>query len=193
MTYAALLAERAATHGDRTFLHLAEGRRTFAEADADATRLAHGLAGLGVAPGALVASLLPNCLDAALLPFAVARAGAVHAPVNTAFRGRVLAHVLNLTRAEVLLVDATLAGAVAELGDELAHVRTVVVRGDAAGRLDRFDVLPVVRARGRRRRAARRRRTTRSAWRCCCSRRARPGARRAACSPTATPCGRPSC
>ena len=142
MTYAALLAERAATHGDRTFLHLAEGRRTFAEADADATRLAHGLAGLGVAPGALVASLLPTCLDAALLPFAVARAGAVHAPVNTAFRGRVLAHVLNLTRAEVLLVDATLAGAVAELGDALAHVRTVVVRGDAAGRLDRFDVLP---------------------------------------------------
>ena len=193
MTYAALLAERAATHGDRTFLHLAEGRRTFAEADADATRLAHGLAGLGVAPGALVASLLPTCLDAALLPFAVARAGAVHAPVNTAFRGRVLAHVLNLTRAEVLLVDATLAGAVAELGDALAHVRTVVVRGDAAGAARPLRRPSLVRARGRRRRAARAAGRPAAAWRCCSSRRARPGARRAACSPTATPCDRPSC
>jgi len=141
----ALLAERARSHGDRTFLRFRAGERSFAETDASAGELAGGLARLGVAPGALVASLLPNCLDAAVLPFAVARRGAVHAPINTAFRGRVLAHVLNLTRAEILVLDDTLAEAVAEVAGELAHLRRVVVRGDAgaaARRLARFDVLP---------------------------------------------------
>ena len=113
------------------FLRFADGARTFAEADADATALAHGLARLGVRPGALVATLLPNCLEAALLPFAMARCGAVFAPINTAFRGAVLAHVLNLCGAELVVLDASLAGAVADVADELRHLRRVLVRGDA--------------------------------------------------------------
>jgi crotonobetaine/carnitine-CoA ligase len=117
----ARLAERAVTHGDRVFLRFREGDRTFAEVDAEATELAHGLPS-----GAMVASLLPNCPEAAILPFAVARAGGVFAPINTAFRGAVLAHVLNLCRAEVLVVDATLAGAVADVAGELRHLRRVV-------------------------------------------------------------------
>jgi crotonobetaine/carnitine-CoA ligase len=126
-----LLAARAAEHPDRAFLRFREGDRSFAQVDTAATELAHGLAQLGVAPGALVASLLPNCLEAALLGFAVARRGAAHAPINTAFRGRVLAHVLNLTEADVLVVDDTLVEAVADVAADLAHLRRVVVRGDA--------------------------------------------------------------
>ncbi|MET0816088.1 MAG: AMP-binding protein [Solirubrobacteraceae bacterium] len=127
----ARLAERARTHAALPFLRLPEGARTFAEADAEATRLAHGLARLGVRPATQVATLLPNCLEAALLPFAVARRGAVLAPVNTAFRGGVLAHVLDLSRAELLVMDDSLADALAAVAPELTHLRRVVVRGDA--------------------------------------------------------------
>jgi crotonobetaine/carnitine-CoA ligase len=133
------------------FLRLADGDRTFAEADAEATELAHGLARLGVEPGAMVATLLPNCLEAALLPFAVARRGAVFAPVNTAFRGGVLAHVLNLCRAELLVLDDALAGAVADVAGELEHLRRVLVRGDAGtvgALLPALEVLPVDALRG---------------------------------------------
>jgi crotonobetaine/carnitine-CoA ligase len=122
----ALLAARAASHPDRVFLRFRDAERTFAEADAEVTELAHGLRALGVEPGAMVATLLPNCVEAALLPFAVARAGAVLAPVNTAFRGRVLAHVLNLCRAELLIVDGSLAGPVADVEPELTHLRHVI-------------------------------------------------------------------
>jgi crotonobetaine/carnitine-CoA ligase len=105
----ARLAERAATHGDRVFLRFRERELTFAEADAEATELAHGL------PAGMVATLLPNCPEAAILPFAVARAGGVFAPINTAFRGNVLAHVLNLCRPELLIVDAALADVAGDL------------------------------------------------------------------------------
>jgi crotonobetaine/carnitine-CoA ligase len=99
-----------------------------------------------VQPGAHVATLLPNCLEAALLPFAVARRGAVLAPVNTAFRAGVLAHVLDLSRAELLVMDAAFAGAVADVAPDLTYLRRVLVRGDAAAAglvLPGLDVLPL--------------------------------------------------
>jgi len=140
-----LLAARARSHPDRCFLRFAAGERTFAQADTDATALARGLAATGVAPGALVAALLPNCPEAALLPFAATRLGAVYAPINTAFRGPGLAHALNLTGAECLVLDETLAEAVAGVAGELEHLRRVIVRGDAgalAARLPGLELLP---------------------------------------------------
>lgn len=124
-----ILAARANTHGDRPFLRFSCGERTFAEVDREATSLAHGLAAVGVRPGDVVATLLPNCPEAAVLPFAVARLGAVFAPVNIAFRGPVLRHVLDLSTAAVLVVDESLLGAVAAVAPDLAHLKVLFVRG----------------------------------------------------------------
>jgi crotonobetaine/carnitine-CoA ligase len=142
----ALLTRQAERHPDRVFLRFRQRDITFAEVERDATELAHGLAAVGVAPGDMVATLLPNCAEAAILPFAVARRGAVFAPINTAFRGPVLAHVLNLSRAEVLAVDEDLVDALAQVAGAATHLRTVLVRGDlAAARqgLPELDVRPV--------------------------------------------------
>jgi crotonobetaine/carnitine-CoA ligase len=114
-----LLATRARSHPDAPFLRFREGEWTFAAADVAATELAHGLADAGVKRGDVVASLLPNCPEAALLAFGVTRLGAVHAPINTAFRGPGLAHMLNVTEAEVLVVDNRLAEAVDAVADRL--------------------------------------------------------------------------
>ncbi len=100
---AARLAERAQTHGDRVFLRFADGDRTYAQVDADATQMAHALAGERV-----VATLLGNCYEAAVLPFAAARAGAIYAPINPAFRGPGLDHVLQVTGADLLVVPESL-------------------------------------------------------------------------------------
>jgi crotonobetaine/carnitine-CoA ligase len=65
--------------------------------------------------------------------------------VNTALRGTALAHVLNLTSAAVLVLDATLVDAVAAVAGDLRSLRTVVVRGDhdaAAARFPQWTVLP---------------------------------------------------
>ena len=120
MTLDARLAERATTHPDRVFLRFADGDRTFAQVDAAATEMAHALAGVRV-----VATLLPNCFEAAVLPFAAARAGAVYAPINIAFRGPGLAHVLDISGAELLVVDETRA--------EIEHLRRVDVRSLRTG------------------------------------------------------------
>lgn len=127
-TVATLLRERARDQPDATFLRFASGDHTYAAFDRDCDRVAAGLAALGVGPGDRVAALLPNCPELALIWFAAARIGAVHAPINTGFRGPGLAHAINVTEAKVLVHDAAHEDAIRAV--ELPHVRTRLARGD---------------------------------------------------------------
>ncbi len=65
-------------------LALVAGRRrlSFAELAAEADRMARRLAALGLAPGDRLATLLPNGLEAAVVPHAVSRLGLVLVPLN---------------------------------------------------------------------------------------------------------------
>ena len=140
MTYhvGALLAERAATDPDAPFLRFSAAELTFAQADVQTNAVARGLAALGVRAGDRVAILLPNCVEMVLTWLAANRLGAVAAPVNTAFRGPALAHVLTLSGAKVLVVDPSLAEHV-----EGFEFDAVVVRGPQWTALTRYREEPL--------------------------------------------------
>lgn len=91
--------------------------------------IAAGLGALGVAPGEAVLSWLPNGPEAMAVLFGANAAGAVYAPLNIAYRGRLLEHALNLVRATVLVAHADLMDRL--VGLELPYLRTVVVVGGA--------------------------------------------------------------
>src|SRR4051794_24357286 len=61
-------------------------RLTWAEMDAEATRVARGLAGLGLAPGDRAGIWAANCVEWVLLLFGAARAGVILVSVNPAYR-----------------------------------------------------------------------------------------------------------
>ena len=70
----------------------------------------------------------------------------VEVPVNTAYKGRFLSHVLNDSGAELIVIEDGYAGRLAAVAGELTALRTVVVRGDAeraAGLRGRFRVVPL--------------------------------------------------
>lgn len=109
------LSHRAVTTPDRTAL-ISGGRSwSFVALDAEATRSARWLSGLGVRAGDRVATLLPNGHQPAVLAHAVLRLGATLVPLNTR------------------LSDAELAWQIADAGPRLvvANARTAA----AAGRL----------------------------------------------------------
>ena len=95
-TLPSLLAERAQDSSGTTFLRFEAGDVSFGEFRNRAMHVAGGLRRLGVGRSDLIAMLMPNCAEFVLVWFAVAQLGGAVAPVNTAFRGRVLAHVLEL-------------------------------------------------------------------------------------------------
>ncbi|NJQ04839.1 AMP-binding protein [Streptomyces lonarensis] len=131
-----VLERRAGAHPDRPFARFPDGASwSYRDAWDRARSAAVGLRELGVVPGDAVASWLPNGPEALAVWFGTNLNGGVHVPLNTAYRGSLLAHALKLSGARVLVVHAELADRLA-LVDLAAVEHVVVVRGEApAGEL----------------------------------------------------------
>jgi fatty-acyl-CoA synthase len=84
-------------------------RWTYAEFDALVSRLAAGLARLGVAQGERVAVLARNSHGFAALRFALARLGAVLVPINFMLKADEVAYILRHAGARTMATDSDLA------------------------------------------------------------------------------------
>ena len=133
MTLAQLLAARAADDPGRDLLRMPGRTLTFGEFDVEVNRLANGLLGAGVKPGEKVGVMLPNCPEFALLWLALLRIGAVEAPVNTAFRGAGLGHVLDLSECRLLVIDDAYLPCLDEVRSGLSRLERVVTLGELGG------------------------------------------------------------
>jgi fatty-acyl-CoA synthase len=87
-------------------------RKTYAQYHERVTRLASGLAKMGVAPGEVVATLLPNIPAHAEAHFGVPACGAVLNTINTRLEAETIAYILDHGEAKVLLVDPQFLGVV---------------------------------------------------------------------------------
>ncbi len=128
-----VLETRAATHGDRPFVQVLDGAAlTYAAADRLVNRLAHGLRALGVARGDRVLIMLPNCVEFLLAWWAVNRLGAIEVPVNAAYKGYFLEHVVQNSGARLVVVAADLVERLVASAARLGRLETVVVHGAPA-------------------------------------------------------------
>ncbi|GAA5055916.1 AMP-binding protein [Nocardia callitridis] len=109
-----------------------DGRYTVAESYARSLRIAGGFAELGARQQQPVALLLDNSLDAVHAWTGAALGGLVEVPVNSAYKGSFLSHILNDSGASTLVVDADYVERVARIADDLTALRTLVVHGDPA-------------------------------------------------------------
>ena len=80
-------------------------RRTYAQYHDRCTRLASGLAQLGIKPGDVVATLLPNIPAHAEAHFGVPACGAVLNAINTRLEADTIAYIFDHGEAKALLVD----------------------------------------------------------------------------------------
>jgi len=124
------LRAAAAEAPDWPFIRMASGEWSYGWLDAESDRVAAGLHAQGVRQGDNVSLLLPNCITFAVLWFALAKLGAVTAPVNTAFRGTALRDAIDLVQSRLLITDATLYPALAEVLPALPRISQVVLTGD---------------------------------------------------------------
>lgn len=132
-TLPALLELQALERGASPFLQWThdEDPVSFAEVNAHANRLAHGLLALGIRKGDRVVFFLGNSLSHAYCWFACAKIGAVDAPINENFMGAFLTHQMNLCHARCAIVDENLVERVAQVQDSLPYLKQVIVVGDA--------------------------------------------------------------
>lgn len=107
---------------------------TYADTHARVERLAAGLADAGVARGDHVAVWMFDSKEAILTFFAINYLGAVFVPFNTAYKGKVLEHVLDNSDAEILVAHAPLLERLK--GANTARINRLVCVGGGAADLD---------------------------------------------------------
>lgn len=123
-----VLRNQARAHRREAFLKFRDGEITYGDVDAMANRVAQGLIASGVRRGDHVAVMLPNCAEIVYVVFALARLGAVAVPVNTAYRGEMLRHVLASSDSSMLIIDEGYLDRLAPLSGKLPAISRVVVR-----------------------------------------------------------------
>jgi fatty-acyl-CoA synthase len=117
------LKRSAAILTDRTAVVHGELRRTYGELDARVSRLASGLRGRGLEPRDRVAVLCPNTPALLEAHFGVPAAGGVLVAINARLSPSEIRTILEHSGARTLIVDAELAGRVADPPPGLDVVR----------------------------------------------------------------------
>ncbi|MFH1479782.1 MAG: AMP-binding protein [Pseudomonadota bacterium] len=90
-------------------------------------RVANGLLKLGIRKNDKVAIFMMNSPEYLYAWFGAAKIGAVEVPVNTALKGYLLEHVLNLSESKVIIVDAILLERLEFVQDNLKTLEKVIV------------------------------------------------------------------
>lgn len=125
-TVAGLLASRAGWAPHNAAL-VFEGRTwTYRELDAAASQVGAGVMGLGFRPGDVAATFMTNRPEHLFAGFGGARAGLVRVPVNTAYKGALLQHVLEHSDSALLFTEAALNDALRTVGPLPPKLRTIV-------------------------------------------------------------------
>ncbi len=114
-----LLEMRASEHPDHPFLMASGQSWTFAELDRHANRLAHALKRRGVGKGDHVLLMMAGSPTYLALWFAVSKLGAVEVPVNSAYRGAMLRHVLQTAQVRLAIVEEAHRAVFLEASDAL--------------------------------------------------------------------------
>ena len=132
-----VLERHVAERPDKTFVAFTDGQEiSYRDFRDMVVRTAGALHGLGVRQGGYVMSWMPNGLDIIKVWLATNYLGAVHVPINTAYRGNLLEHVIRNSGATVLVCHADLVERLDGIDHcELEHVVTMGGAAAAPGRL----------------------------------------------------------
>jgi crotonobetaine/carnitine-CoA ligase len=101
---------------------------------------AAGLQKLGVRQGDFVIVWLPNGPHCLLAYMSLAWLGAVYTPINTAYRGGLLEHVIHNAGATLMVADDRLVDRLASV--DRGKLQTLVVVGESPPQIDGLTVLP---------------------------------------------------
>jgi len=126
-----LLERRAEAAPDFPFLHFEDRDYTHAEMNRRANRMADGLMALGLKKGTRVAVMMKSAPEYIDVWFAIAKAGAVEVPLNTAYKGEILTHMLLNSGAEMIVIDAEFVTAVAAVALRCPALKHFIVRAEA--------------------------------------------------------------
>lgn len=143
-TVAAVMKGQLAKRPDKMAVRDENRALTYCELVDEGLGIAGGLIDLGLARQAPMLMMLDNHLDFISIWIGLSLTARVEVPVNTGYRGSILAHVIRNTGASILMIEDRYVERLAEVGDALGVIETVIVRGDVSAAADLPERIRVV-------------------------------------------------
>lgn len=127
-----LIVERRADEApDTPLIIAAEGTVTCSALNARANRIARMLRDNGLSRSGSCAVMMANSADAIATWIAIAKLAAVEVPINSAYRGEILRHVLATAGCTMIVADAGFLPVLAEVAGKCPELRLCICRGTA--------------------------------------------------------------
>ena len=124
-----VLEQRAAERPEYPVMHWSGLDYSYAAINREANRIAAGLEARGIEPGQRCAVMMQNSPAHVFVWFATAKLGVVEVPINTAYRGDILTHIVTSARVTAMVLDAEFVPVVARIADRCPGLGTFIVSG----------------------------------------------------------------
>ena len=126
-TVAQVLTKRVAKYGEKTWIIYNGQPYSYAEMDRRSNSLARGLCQQGVGKGDTVLLMFNDGVEILTAWIALAKIGAMEVPVNTQLKGNVLAHIVNNSRASMILMHDAFVERIHAVASDLDKLQYVVL------------------------------------------------------------------
>jgi len=133
------------TAADKTWLATGDSTLTYAEIDGLSNRIANGFAAHGIDAGETVLFMMTDSPEFVATWVACSKAGVIEVPVNVAYRGDILEHVINDSRAQTMVCSRSFLDRINAVSKRLVHLKRCFVlddQGDEQVDANGIDCLP---------------------------------------------------
>ncbi len=125
-----ILEHNADLYPDFPFLHYEGNDYSHKQMNQRANRLARGIASLDLQFGDRVAVMMKNSPEYIDVWFALAKLGAVEVPLNTAYKGEILTHMLQNSGANIAVLDEEFLPIFADILDRCVNLKKCIIHYD---------------------------------------------------------------
>jgi len=138
-----IVQEKGTYHKDKAFLYFKDRMVTYQQLDERSNRFSNGFRELGIKKDDKIALMMKNDPDFLYAWFGSAKLGAVEVPINVAYRGELLKHILNNSESKILVIDSDLLDRLPLIKNELTHLKQIICRGEIDSNISKSLDLPV--------------------------------------------------
>ncbi len=124
-----LVQRKARSQKDRVFLFFKDETVTYRQLDERSDRFANGFKELGIQKDDKVAIMMKNHPDFLYTWFGAVKLGAVEVPINTAYKGDLLKHIINNSDSKIIVIDEDMLDRLLLIKDDLSKVDQILCHG----------------------------------------------------------------
>ena len=139
-TISSVLRTRTTKHPEKIFCEFDNKIISYQSALSNAGRVANYLDNLSLVRGETIAVMLDNTVEFCYCWLGISLHGSIHVAVNTDYKATFLKHVLNNSKAAIIIVEADYVERIKDIASELLFLKTIVINGCPSYKFEGFKI-----------------------------------------------------